>query len=392
VEQNKGQTTPTPKIEILCASCNQDEAKLATFWCENCLAHFCTSCDTKEHCGRVTQTHQRLTLKEKLKKPIFSRCVKHHQDKKFYCKDDKEFLCDVCVIDDHKLHDTVSVFKYADGAREELKKCLAPLLNAKVWEENLKTLQDSKEQHEVELKELKEKVRSLELKMTRIDEEMKGLEAVQGKVKTSHVVLQKSIEELGISDLVDQSKLERMKQKVSDIVAQFVPEAGSQDFEGLPLAAVKFQRELAHPDIVLGEGDCSIRGGSDGRYNTALLPVCLSKGIYEWKATVIGVNGHWHCAGIATKQACVGTGFTTDYSHSIGFGGSGNQTYNMNGFHQAPKPNMTFVFSFDAEKKLFKITGPGTQLNGVVPEGDFHPYFLVYKKDNGWRLDSFKNI
>jgi len=378
IEQNN---QVTPKIEILCASCDQDEAHLATNWCENCLAHFCDSCDSKEHSGRVTRTHQRLTLKEKAKKPTFARCVKHHQDKKFYCKDDNEFLCDVCVIDDHKPHNTISVFKYADETREELRKCLAPLQTAKL-DHKFNALKVSKQQCNLEVQELYDRIRSLEAKMTNIDQEMKDLEAAQEKVQTSHVVIQKSIEELGVADLVDQSKLDQMKAKISDIVAQFVPNP----------FVVSFSKELAHPDIVL-DGPYTIRGGTDDRYNSALLSACITEGVYEWKATVIGTTGHWHCAGIATKPACIATGFTTDYAHSLGFGGSGNQMYNMNGTHQAPKPNSSFVFSLDMERKVFTITGEGTQLAGILPpKTEFHPYFLVFKKTNGWRLDCFDRI
>jgi len=64
--------------------------------------------------------HFRISLMEKLKRPLFSKCDKHHEDKKIYCSSCRDLKCNMCIIDDHADHTTISIFKYGDQIKSEL--------------------------------------------------------------------------------------------------------------------------------------------------------------------------------------------------------------------------------------------------------------------------------
>jgi len=170
---------------------------------ENCLGYFCNDCNLKEHSGRITRNHQRLSLKEKSKKPTFSKCLIHHQDKKYWCKDENELLCDVCVIDDHKSHQVLSVFKLTNGFRDELKKCAAPLQDRQVLENKERDFRQKKAKNEEKLKSVEEQARVLKEKIIQTDANIKEIQERQEKVKISEVVLFKLIEEMGVNELMD---------------------------------------------------------------------------------------------------------------------------------------------------------------------------------------------
>jgi len=98
--------TSSSHTEIKCESCEGENPQPATHWCEICTLvpntpqYYCQQCNLSEHSSRNTKTHQRITLNEKkLKeksKPIpFPQCLSHHEDKKFYCVEDKVYLCSV---------------------------------------------------------------------------------------------------------------------------------------------------------------------------------------------------------------------------------------------------------------------------------------------------------
>jgi len=123
MEENQNQK-PTQK-EIFCENC--ESGKLAVIWCENCApgTYYCKECDEHIHSGKATKNHVRLGLKEKMKKPTFTKCTIHLEENKFYCLDCTTLICSVCKEDDHPQHKTSSIFKYGEMMKNDLKNSIA---------------------------------------------------------------------------------------------------------------------------------------------------------------------------------------------------------------------------------------------------------------------------
>jgi len=122
MEENKNQNIK--KEEIKCDNC--EEERLAVVWCEDCASgtHYCKDCDSIMHNGKATRNHIRLGLKEKSKKLTFTKCKSHLEDNKVYCMDCKVLICTMCVIDNHP-HKTMSIFKYGEILKNELKNSIS---------------------------------------------------------------------------------------------------------------------------------------------------------------------------------------------------------------------------------------------------------------------------
>jgi len=176
--------------------------------------------------------HLLLTLKEKSsKRPIFSQCSKHYRDKEFYCVEDQVLLCHVCVFDDHKPHNTISAFKYADGLRDDLKCCVAPLQNRELLDIIERDVIQDRSKNGEELVALTERMRILEGKIYQNNIDLKQITERQEKVKTSEVVLIKSIEDLDVMELLDKDKVEVMKRRIQVVVEQVFPEKVNEEKE-----------------------------------------------------------------------------------------------------------------------------------------------------------------
>jgi len=220
--ENKPQSTVPMKKDIKCEDC---EEKSATFWCERCSVYYCSDCSSIVHSRRATRDHLCLTLKEKSKRTIFVKCKRHLEENKFYCVDCQVLLCSMCVIDDHKLHNAMSVFKYTDGLREELKFCVAPLQNNEPLEKIEREVKQDTQNNEKELESLKDKIRIVEELIRQNHVDIRKVNERQEKVKTSHIVFLKLIEDMGVMDLMDKENIEGMKRKIMEVIEQVYPEA-----------------------------------------------------------------------------------------------------------------------------------------------------------------------
>jgi len=136
----------------------------------------------------------------------------------FYCVDDKLSLCHVCVIDDHKPHNIVSVYKYTDGLRNELLKSLLPLQNVQSVEFVEKKLTETKKGKEAELKKLEEQIVLLRGEISKCGVEIAEVKQQQDKTKTSNIVLQKSIQEISVFELMDQTKVNLLKKRIAETI------------------------------------------------------------------------------------------------------------------------------------------------------------------------------
>jgi len=226
MEQIKGS-----KKEILCQTC-EGNPKPAVWWCESCSAsgvpdspvYFCNDCNSTEHSGKLTKNHHRLTLNERSKLPSFSKCSKHLEENKVYCNDCKVLICYMCVIDDHKSHTMCTVFKYVDGIRDELKSYVTPIQAQQLVEQTEQDLiQKKMTEKKNELQALKEKIKSVEDEIAQISVGIQEVTQKKEKIETSLVVLMKSIEELGVTALIDKNQVDIVKNRINEVVWKLVP-------------------------------------------------------------------------------------------------------------------------------------------------------------------------
>jgi len=220
-EQNQQQPT---KKEIFCENC--ESGRLAVVWCEHCApgTYYCKECDEHIHSGKATKNHARLGLKEKMKKPTFTKCTTHLEENKFYCYDCKTLICSVCKEDDHPQHKTNSIFKYGEMMKSDLKNSIAN------FTEIVKFLnrREKEVQEEILLKEKRREI--LVKKLNELDENLKSKKnekesfiQQRSKVETSQVILNKSVEELGSSQLINFEFIELMKHRIKEINDEICP-------------------------------------------------------------------------------------------------------------------------------------------------------------------------
>jgi len=233
--QNKPQEQ-TPKV-----TCQVCEQSIADFWCENCSGYLCITCDQSEHSGKLSKNHRRLTIIEISTKPAFFSCLKHQHEKEYFCIDDQLFLCHICVVDDHKFHNTISVFKYADNMRDELKKQAQPLSDRYYLEKKEAELREEKRKNEVGLLKIEKEAEILKENIIKLNIEIENILECQQKIKNVEVVVMKSIDDLQTSDLLNQEHVVVIQKKINEVIQNSFPE--KERLEKERLEKERFEKE-----------------------------------------------------------------------------------------------------------------------------------------------------
>lgn len=208
-----------PKEEV----CHECEIKSATLWCENCSVNLCDACKETTHVSKIFRDHTFISVEEKKKKPTFANCTKHHQDCQLFCTDCTLMVCHKCLMDDHDEHLAMSVYKFAETMKVELK---GPLENFDDHLESLvaeeRTLTQEKEEQEAALKEAIQKIAELTEAKVKMEEEIalkeKELltyEQTKGRAKSGLCVLQRMIDDMTIDDCMDEVKTPNIGKKVA---------------------------------------------------------------------------------------------------------------------------------------------------------------------------------
>eukprot|EP01125_Pyxidicula_operculata_P018795 TRINITY_DN671_c0_g3_i2.p1 TRINITY_DN671_c0_g3~~TRINITY_DN671_c0_g3_i2.p1 ORF type:complete len:456 (-),score=99.11 TRINITY_DN671_c0_g3_i2:287-1654(-) len=213
---------------VMCQLCEGDSTLPAVYWCEMCSLtrapdNFCESCFAQEHSGKLTRHHVRVLLKDKPNKPSFEICKKHHKEKEFYCVEDKIFLCSVCVIDDHKPHTTISVFKHSDNIRERIKKML-DVLKTENFDIKVSAMKETLKKKEEEMIVLQEKVNTLKKEIEETNDSLSSVEAEKNQFVTTKLVLMKTIEEMSIEQLIKDDIELKFNERIQPFVKQYLPD------------------------------------------------------------------------------------------------------------------------------------------------------------------------
>jgi len=108
----------------------------------------------------------------------------------------------------------MSIFKYTDSLRNELMKYLDQFQRIQPLEMRLNNIKSVKQKKIDEISQLKVKLEELERDIQKQDEEFDEITKSTEKIKTSQVVFRKSIEELGITQLLQEGTVERLKENI----------------------------------------------------------------------------------------------------------------------------------------------------------------------------------
>uniref|UniRef100_A0A4W6EMW4 FinTRIM family, member 67 n=1 Tax=Lates calcarifer TaxID=8187 RepID=A0A4W6EMW4_LATCA len=104
-----GQQTPPVKDEVTpgdveCDFCNGRKLK-AVKSCLVCLASYCATHVQPHYESAAFKRHKLVEVSASMQDKI---CSKHDKLLEVYCRSDGQCICLLCVMDDHKGHDTVS--------------------------------------------------------------------------------------------------------------------------------------------------------------------------------------------------------------------------------------------------------------------------------------------
>jgi len=117
-------------------------------------------------------------------------------------------------VDDHNGLETRSVFKHTESIKNELKLFLDRYKNFKGLEKDFNEIKIVKQRKIDQVEEIKAKLKELERDILKHNNEMEIITEKIEKFKTSHLVLSKSIEELGINELLQEEKVAQLKKNI----------------------------------------------------------------------------------------------------------------------------------------------------------------------------------
>ncbi|XP_053498510.1 tripartite motif-containing protein 16-like [Ictalurus furcatus] len=132
--------------DVECDFCTGRKHK-AVKSCLMCLASFCETHLKPHYEVPALKKHKLVEASGNLQEKI---CSEHEEVLKIYCRTDQSFICYLCMTDEHKSHDTVSVTAYRTEKQSELK------------EEQMKSQQRIQEKQK-KVQELKQAVNTIKL-------------------------------------------------------------------------------------------------------------------------------------------------------------------------------------------------------------------------------------
>jgi len=131
----------------------------------------------------------------------------------------------MCILDDHKSHNTISLYKYTSLLKTELIKCTEKIVQGKnILTKKKEDVRCKKQKKEQEVVVLKEKLRALEEELRKDEGVMNELEDRIQKATTSSSILEKSVERMGFNELVLIENVEAMKRRVNVVFFELFSE------------------------------------------------------------------------------------------------------------------------------------------------------------------------
>ncbi|XP_068443784.1 E3 ubiquitin-protein ligase TRIM47-like [Clinocottus analis] len=103
--------------DVVCDFCCGTGPAKATMSCLTCLASFCPAHLEPHRTVPVLKKHQLVSVTIPLQEKM---CEKHNKLMEVYCRTDRKCICHLCVIDEHKGHETISVSRQKAATEKHL--------------------------------------------------------------------------------------------------------------------------------------------------------------------------------------------------------------------------------------------------------------------------------
>ncbi|XP_055034551.2 E3 ubiquitin/ISG15 ligase TRIM25 isoform X2 [Misgurnus anguillicaudatus] len=189
--------------DVECDICNTERKHKAVKSCLECLESYCQSHFERHEEFRSGKRHKVTEATGSLQEMI---CPQHHKLLEIFCRTDKQCICMMCTVYEHKDHDTVS----AEARRKEIEKNLM---------KTQKKLKQSIEQKQKDLQEVKEAVRSYKRSaQTAVEDcEIMFTELISSIEKSRSEVTQLIRDQEKTSVIPAEERLERLKQDIDDL-------------------------------------------------------------------------------------------------------------------------------------------------------------------------------
>ncbi|XP_004570872.1 E3 ubiquitin/ISG15 ligase TRIM25 [Maylandia zebra] len=104
--------------DVQCDLCTGRKRK-AHMFCQVCLASYCEAHLEPHFQVPPLQKHKLVKASTRIKESI---CSRHDKLQELYCRTDRQFLCLMCAVDEHKGHNTISVTEEKQEMQRHLEK------------------------------------------------------------------------------------------------------------------------------------------------------------------------------------------------------------------------------------------------------------------------------
>ncbi|XP_060769806.1 E3 ubiquitin/ISG15 ligase TRIM25-like isoform X1 [Neoarius graeffei] len=209
--------------DVECDFCTGRKHK-AVKSCLMCLASFCETHLKPHYEVPSWKKHKLIEASGNLQEKI---CSEHDEVLKLYCRTDQSFICYLCMTDEHKSHDTVSIKAYRSEKQSELKE--EQMISQQRIQEKQKVLQELKQavntiklsaQRAVEDNEriFTELISSMEKKRSDVTELISSLEKKRSEVMK--LIRDQEKAELSRAELIQlllESEIDDLQRRVTEL-------------------------------------------------------------------------------------------------------------------------------------------------------------------------------
>lgn len=102
------------KSNVLCDVCHGNQKLRAVKSCLQCITSFCeTHLENHKTAARLIK-HKLINAVDNLEDYV---CTKHEKPLELFCRDDRSFLCLICIEIGHKTHNTVPIEQESEDRR-----------------------------------------------------------------------------------------------------------------------------------------------------------------------------------------------------------------------------------------------------------------------------------
>ncbi|XP_050970060.1 E3 ubiquitin/ISG15 ligase TRIM25-like isoform X2 [Labeo rohita] len=110
------------KSNVLCDVCHGNQKLSAVKSCLQCITSFCeTHLENHKTAARLIK-HKLINAVDNLEDYV---CTKHEKPLELFCRDDRSFLCLICIEIGHKTHNTVPIEQESEDRRAQVEKTQA---------------------------------------------------------------------------------------------------------------------------------------------------------------------------------------------------------------------------------------------------------------------------